>query len=141
MSSSTSTTNGIIAWVQASDKIVVGDGTSAIEFAPSTYLTNSQTASYTLTLADKDKLIEMNVASANTVTIPTNTSVAFPIGTQITVLQTGAGATSIVVTAGVTLNATPQGTANRANLRATWSSVTLIKRGTDTWVALGDLQS
>ena len=83
----------------------------------------------------------MNVASANTLTVPLNSSVAFPVGTQITVLQTGAGATSIVVTAGVTLNATPQGTANRANLRAQWSSVTLIKRATNTWVAIGDLQA
>ena len=60
---------------------------------------------------------------------------------QITILQTGAGATTVNVTAGVTLNATPQGTANQAKLRAQWSSVTLIKRATDTWVALGDLQA
>jgi hypothetical protein len=47
----------------------------------------------------------------------------------------------IIVTSGVTLNGTPQGTANIIKLRAQWSSVTLIKRATDTWVALGDLQA
>ena len=136
LSSSTSTTNGIIAWVQASDKIVVGDGTSAVEFAPSTYLTNSQTASYTLVLADKDRLVEMNVGSANNLTVPPNSSAAFPIGSQITILQVGAGQTTLVGGSGVTVNATPG-----LKLRAQWSSVTLIKRGTDTWVALGDLMS
>lgn len=99
----------------------------------------SKTSSYTLVLGDDGDVIEMNVGSANTVTIPLNSAAAFPIGTQITVLQTGAGQTSLAVTAGVTLNATPQATANTAKLRAQWSSVTLLKRGTDTWVAMGDL--
>jgi hypothetical protein len=99
----------------------------------------AKTASYTLVLADDGDVIEMNVGSANTVTIPLNSSVAFPVGTQITILQTGTGQTSLAVTSGVTLNATPQATANTAKLRAQWSSVTLLKRGTDTWVAMGDL--
>lgn len=101
--------------------------------------TNAQTASYTLVLADDGKLVEINNASANTVTIPTNASVAFPVGTQITILQTGAGQTSLAVSAGVTLNCTPQSATNAAKLRAQWSSVTLVKRATDTWVAMGDL--
>lgn len=102
--------------------------------------TNAQTGTtYTLVLGDDGKAVEMNNASANTVTIPLNSSVAFPIGTQITIIQTGAGQTSLAVTGGVTLNATPQATANTAKLRATWSSVTLLKRATDTWIAMGDL--
>jgi hypothetical protein len=99
----------------------------------------AKTASYTLVLTDDGDVIEMNVASANTLTIPLNSSVAFPVGTQITILQTGTGQTSLAVTSGVTLNATPQATANTAKLRAQWSSVTLLKRATDTWVAMGDL--
>ena len=102
--------------------------------------TNAQTGTaYTLVLGDDGKIVEMNNASANTLTIPLNASVAFPVGTQITVLQTGAGQTSLAVTAGVTLNATPQATANTAKLRAQWSSCVLVKRATDTWVAMGDL--
>jgi hypothetical protein len=106
--------------------------------------TNAQSGgTYTLVLADKGKLIELSNGSANAVTIPLNSSVAFPVGTQITVLQTGAGVSQINVAAGVTLNCAPQGTANVAKFRAQWSSITLIKRANganlDTWVAVGDI--
>lgn len=96
--------------------------------------TNAQTASYTLVLSDASKIVEILVASANTITVPLNSSVAFPTGTQIIILQTGAGQTTIAGASGVTLNGTPG-----LKLRAQWSSATLIKRGTDTWVAIGDL--
>ena len=96
--------------------------------------TNEQTASYTLVLADDGKIVEMNVAGANVLTIPPNSSVAFPVGTQIIVIQTGAGQTTLTAGAGVTLNATP-GT----NLRTQYSGATCIKRATDTWIAIGDL--
>jgi hypothetical protein len=89
-----------------------------------------------LVLADASDLVEMNSGSANNLTVPLNSSVAFPIGTQINVLQVGAGQTTIVATGGVTINATPG-----LKLRAQWSSATLIKRGTDTWVAVGDLSA
>ena len=97
---------------------------------------NSQTASYTLVLADKDKMVEMNVASANNLTVPPDSGANFAVGSQITILQTGTGQTTIVAGSGVTVNATPG-----LKLRARWSSVTLIKRAANTWVALGDLQA
>jgi hypothetical protein len=96
--------------------------------------TNAQSASYTLALADKGKLVEISNASANTLTVPPSSSVDFPVGSQITVLQTGAGQTTITAGLGVTINGTPG-----LKLRAQWSSVTLIKRLTDTWVVVGDL--
>jgi hypothetical protein len=65
--------------------------------------TNRQTASYTLVLSDADKLVEMNVATANNLTIPLNSSVAFPTGTQILLAQYGAGQTTVVATSGVTV--------------------------------------
>lgn len=101
-----------------------------------TLATNAQTASYTLALTDQSKVVEMSVASANNLTIPLNSSVEFPTGTTITVLQTGAGQTTLVATGGVTVNGTPG-----LKLRAQWSSATLIKRATDTWVAIGDLSA
>jgi hypothetical protein len=97
---------------------------------------NSQTASYTLVLADKDKMVEVNVSSANNLTIPPESSVNFPVGTQISILQTGTGQTTLVAGSGVTVNATPG-----LKLRARWSSATLVKRASNTWVALGDLQA
>jgi hypothetical protein len=98
--------------------------------------TNAQTASYTLVLADKGKLVEISNASANTLTVPLNATVAFPTGSQINILQTGAGQTTVAATVGVTINATPG-----LKLRAQWSSATLIKRGTDTWTLVGDLSA
>ena len=104
--------------------------------APLSVTIHEKTSSYTLVLTDNGKMIEMNIGSVNTTTIPPNSSVAFPIGTQIAVLQTNTGQTTITAGAGVTVNATPG-----LKLRARWSSVTLIKRATDTWVAVGDLQA
>jgi hypothetical protein len=101
-----------------------------------TIATSAQTASYTLVLTDQSDLVEISNASANTLTVPLNSSVAFPVGTTITVLQTGAGQTTITPTGGVTINGTPG-----LKLRAQWSSATLIKRATDTWVAIGDLSA
>jgi hypothetical protein len=104
-------------------------GSSTLDF-------NEETASYTLVLADASKVVEMNVASANTLTVPPNSSVAYDVGTQITILQTGAGQTTLTQGAGVTINGTPG-----LKLRAQWSSATLIKRATNTWIAIGDLSA
>ena len=81
-------------------------------------------------------MIEMNTTTGqgNTLEIPLNSSHAFPIGTQISVLQTGAGQTTISGAAGVTVNATPG-----SKLRATWSAASLVKRATNTWALIGDL--
>jgi hypothetical protein len=137
LSTTTSTTEGRIAWDSTNDKIIIGDGTTAREFASSTLFTNAQTGTtYTFVLADKDKMVELSNASAITASVPTNSSVAYPVGTQINIIQTGAGQVTIAaVTPGTTtINATPG-----LKLRAQWSSATLIKRATDTWVAIGDL--
>ena len=101
-----------------------------------TIATNAQAASYTLVLTDQSDLVEISNASANTLTVPLNSSVAFPVGTTITILQTGAGQTTITPTGGVTINGTPG-----LKLRAQWSSATLIKRAENTWVAIGDLSA
>jgi hypothetical protein len=97
---------------------------------------NAQTVSYTLVLSDASKLVEISNASANNLTVPLNSSVAFAVGTQISLLQTGAGQMTVVATGGVTINATPG-----LKLRAQWSSATLVKRATDTWVLVGDLSA
>lgn len=100
-------------------------------------LINAQTGtSYTLVLGDAGYQIEMNNASANTLTVPLNSSVAFPIGTQIAVLQTGAGQTTIAATGGVTINGFPG-----LKLVSQWAGCTLTKRATNTWVVQGGLSS
>lgn len=127
-------TNVLVRWNETDDCWeFTNDGTKYERIVGDT-LTNAQTAAYTLVLADRSKMVEMSVASGHNLTVPTNANVAFPVGTTITVLQTGAGQTTIAGQSGVTINATPG-----LKLRAQWSSATLIKRDTDTWVALGDL--
>ena len=112
------------------------DGTQVKAGVPSLTAINQQTGAYTTVLTDRDKLIEVNSASGVTVTIPTNASVAYPVGTSFDILQTGAGQITIAGAAGVTVNATPG-----LKLRTQWSSATLFKRATDTWVVYGDLSA
>jgi hypothetical protein len=94
---------------------------------------------YTLALADQgDILLASNGATAATITIPLNSSVAFPTGTQITVIQTGSGQITIQGTGGVTVASTGA-TSTAPKLRVQNSSATLIKTGTDTWYVVGDI--
>jgi len=136
LSDSTSETSSVKAATPTAVK-AVQDTKSALDF---TIL--EKTANHALVLSDAYKIIEMNLTStANTVTIPLNATQAFAIGSQITIIQTGTGATTVVVTAGVTLNCTPQVSSNAAKLRTQYSSCTLIKRATNTWIAIGDLSA
>jgi len=99
-----------------------------------------ETASYTAVLANNSQIVTMNNASANTFSIPTDASVAFPDGTQITVLQIGAGQTTIqAVTAGTTTINSTGATANAPKLRVRYSSATCIKLSTNNWVVIGDI--
>ena len=95
---------------------------------------NTKTTSYTPVLSDEGNIIEMDSASANSVTIPPNSSVAFTIGSAIDVFQKGTGQTTIVAGAGVTILNTPG-----LKFRDRYSMATLIKRDTNTWIVSGDL--
>jgi hypothetical protein len=111
--------------------------TSLAGKVPSATPISQKTASYTLaSVNEKDSMIEMNAAGATTVTVPTNAAVPFAIGTSLDILRVGAGAVDVAAAGGVTINATPG-----LKLRAQWSSATLIKRATDTWVLVGDLSA
>lgn len=99
--------------------------------------TSAQTDSYTLVLGDAGKVVEMGKATAQTLTVPPNSSVAFPTGSKVDVIQTGAGEVDVAAGAGVTINS--QG----GNLKLTgqWAAATLIKRATNTWVLVGSLKA
>jgi hypothetical protein len=99
--------------------------------------TNRQTASYTLVLSDADKLVETNVASANNLTVPLNSSVAFATGTQILLAQYGAGQTTIVATSGVTIRSNGA----KLKLNAQYSGATLVKIAENEWYLFGDIAS
>lgn len=91
--------------------------------------------SYTLVLGDAGKLVEMNNASANTVTVPPNGSVAFPTGTIINLSSIGTGQTTIVAGSGVTLRSY----GSKLKLTGQYSQAALIKRATNEWAVAGDL--
>ena len=115
--------------------IAFTDGTQTKQGVPSITTISAKTDSYTLSnLNERDTIIEVSNATAKTVTIPTNTNVAYPVGTTIDVIQTGAGQVTIAGQVGVTVNATPG-----LKLRTQWSSATLLKRDTNTWLVFGDL--
>lgn len=110
-----------------------GDNTWATP-SITTITATAQTASYTLALADAGTVVEANFSAAGNITVPPNSSVAFPIGTIVEVCWSGTGQPTLVQGAGVTLS-----TPGSLSLRAPWSSVTLRKRATNQWVVNGDL--
>ena len=99
---------------------------------------NTQTGtSYTLVIADDTSLITLANASAIAVTIPLNSSVPFPIGSCVDLVQFGAGQVTISGASGVTLVSTG-GTSATPKTRVQNSAITLRKLGTDSWIAIGD---
>jgi C4-dicarboxylate-specific signal transduction histidine kinase len=99
---------------------------------------NAQTgASYTTVLTDDGKLITVSNASANTLTIPPNSSVAYGIGTQINIAQLGAGQVTITAGAGVTLNSA----GTKLKLSAQYAVATCVKTDTNTWFVVGNLSA
>lgn len=96
---------------------------------------NAQTGAYTLVLTDANKAVEVTTASAVNLTIPTDASVAFPIGTVIEVDQMGAGKVTIVGASGVTI----QSAVTPPTTRAQYSAVVLRKRGANLWLVTGDM--
>lgn len=121
----------------AASGIAFTDGTQTKEGVPSRTPIIQKSASYTLSaLTERDSLIEVASSSGTTITIPTDLAVAFPIGTTLDILQTSSGQVTIAGDSGVTVNATPG-----LKLRTQWSSATLLKRASNTWVVFGDLSA
>jgi hypothetical protein len=102
---------------------------------------NAQTGTtYTFALADNGKLVTASNASAQTYSIPTNASAAFPIGTQINLIQIGAGQVTVqAVTAGTTTVLSNAATAAGPKCRNQYAALTCIKVATDTWYVIGDI--
>lgn len=102
---------------------------------------NAQSSTtYTLVLADGsaaggNPLITLSNASAITCTVPPNSSVAFPIGTQVDAIQQGAGKVTFAQGAGVTINSL----AGNKSINGQYVGVSLVKTATDTWTLMGNL--
>lgn len=117
-------------------------GTSAISDGAVTYLKlaaqtiDTKSDSYSLVTADKGKLIAMNKATAQTVTVGKDVFV-LNAGEKVDIIQTGAGQVTVASASApnnVTINGTPG-----LKLRAQYSAATLVCTGTNTYVLIGDL--
>ena len=101
-------------------------------------LINAQTGTtYTFVLTDGGKLVTASNGSAQTYTVPPNSSVAFPTGTTITIIGIGAGKVTLAQGSGVTINSKDSEKA----IDGQHASVTIIKTATDTWQLFGALQA
>ena len=127
---------------------ITGGGTSGsvgigFDLAAGSALTlNAQTGTtYTFVLADaSQKLVTASNAATQTYSIPTNASVAFPIGSVVNIIQIGVGQVTInAVTSGTTTVLSNGGTAAAPKLRGQYSAASLMKVATDTWYVVGDL--
>lgn len=103
-------------------------------YSPKNLSSTASATAYTLALTNSAGIVEMS--GGGTLTVPLNSSVAFPIGAQVIIIQTGTSQVTIAGASGVTVNGTPG-----LKLRAQWSSATLIKRAENVWIALGDLSA
>lgn len=129
------------------DSIVAGDGINVDDSDPAnpvisatgsagTEVNVQSGTAYTLVLSDAFKMVTMDNAVDNTITVPPNSTVAFPTNTRIDLGQDGAGQTTIVAAAGVTIR-TPE----TLKLRKQWSKASLILRAADVWDVVGDLET
>ena len=100
---------------------------------------NAQTGTtYTTVLADDGKLVTCDNASPIALTIPPNSSVAYGIGTQINIMQLGAGTVTITAGAGVTLRSA----GSKLKTDAQYAVATCVKIvAPDTWVVVGNLKA
>ena len=126
VSSVTSTELGYLSGVTSSVQTQVDTKTAKL------ITTNRQTASYTLVLSDADKLVEMNVGSANNLTVPAS---VFSAGTQILLAQYGAGQTTVVAGSGMTIRSN----GGKLKLNVQYSGATLVfLSGTEAYL-FGDI--
>jgi hypothetical protein len=89
---------------------------------------NSKSADYTLALADRDKVVSFTSGSAQIVTVPPNSSVAFPTGSIVYMNRIGSGGLSLAAGAGVTLSKTGS--------FATNEEIVIRKRDTNSWIII-----
>jgi hypothetical protein len=93
------------------------------------------TTNYDFILTDVGKYLSMSYPTACTMTIPTNASVAFPIGTRIEIEQVGTGQVQILAASGVTLNS--QG--GKTKLVGQFATCFIIKKETNEWTLSGNI--
>jgi hypothetical protein len=119
-----------------------GDVLSAAMFNGLTAFTvgSDQTADYTAVLNDQyQTLVPMNKATAVAFKIPTDASVAFPVGTAITILNKGVGTVTISAVTSGTTTINSAGAAPAAPTLAQFKSAVCIKSAANVWYVVGGI--
>jgi hypothetical protein len=127
--------NGVFLTDNRTLNIPDKDGTLATLDDLTKVTIRTSTINTTLQLGDAGNMIEMNLAAANNLTIPTFAGVQLPVGTVILISQYGAGQTTIVPSVGVTLRSN----GGKTKLAGQYSQASLTKRATDEWYLSGDI--
>ena len=116
--------------VTITDKLTVSGGLEA------PLGVENKTGNYTMVLADAGKCITMNSGSNYTLTIPANSSVAYPVGTTLTFVRLGSGTVTIAITSD-TLSSKD----GNKKIAGQYASATAIKTTSTTWVLIGSLEA
>ncbi len=120
--------------------VTTGDVLTAATYnsLPTFTIGSAQTADYTAVLADQYQALQlMNKATAIAFKLPTNASVAFPVGTAITVLNIGAGTCTISAVTPATTTVLSGGAVAASPTLAQYKSAVCIKTATDQWYVVG----
>jgi hypothetical protein len=109
---------------------------AANPFVTAAAVVNAQTGtSYTLALVDEAAVVTLNNGGGIALTIPTNATIAFPVGTTITLCQLGAGQVTVAAAGGATVNS--RGAALKLN--GQYASAVLFQVAANTWILSGDV--
>jgi hypothetical protein len=135
LSNKTLTTPTIGSFVNATHGHTAASGGGTLTAGAVYYGFNSNTGSYTLTINDQGKILPFSTSSTGTVTVPLNSSVAFPTGSFVNFIQSGTGPILITGASGVSI----QSESSKLKLKGQYAVAGVVKTDTDTWVAFGNL--
>jgi hypothetical protein len=137
LTSPTLTTPTIASFTNATHGHTGAAGGGTLTAGAIYYGFNSNTGNYTLALTDQGKILPFNTSSTGTVTVPLNSSVAFPTGSFVNILQSGTGPIYITGASGVAV----QSESSKLRLKGQYAVAGVVQTDINNWVAFGNLIS
>jgi hypothetical protein len=122
-------------WNSVSEQFDIDSTVATKSYVGHSTSTITKVSGFTLELADASKTILLNASSPMTLVIPSNVSVAIPVGYQYNFIEIGSARTTFSPASGVTVGSKN----SQLFLDGTYSKGTLVKIATDTWILYGDV--